>query len=278
MDWNAILDAVERAYAGSEPAGHILRVGTILLVTWLAGRVLKRWLPGIIFALRPRWWRTSVSAQRIVTLRELIASMTTIVSALVALALILALYISPSGVALIGLFSAAVGIAARPLIADVLTGITLLFEDQFTVGEKVELAGALGMNGVMGIVERVGARTTHVRADSGELFIIPNGDVRIIRNFSRGEFSIASITVKVRSHRVSEALELLESIGRRARDEIADIVEDPMVLSETGTLGEETDLTLKVKTRLGQGATVRAVLLSRAQQAFAEKGIHVVIP
>jgi small conductance mechanosensitive channel len=278
MDWNTILDTVGRAYADPSLSGHILRIATILLAAWLASGILGRLLPGVVFALRPRWWRTSTSAQRIVTLRELIASMTAVVSALVALALILALYISPSGVALLGLFSAAVGIAARPLIADVLTGITLLFEDQFTVGEKVELTGALGMNGVMGIVERVGARTTHIRADSGELFIIPNGDVRVIRNFSRGEFSIASITAKVRSDRVSEALSLLESIGRAARTEITDIVEDPMVLSETGTLGEETELTLKVKTRLGQGAAVRAALLARAQQALAEKGIHVVIP
>ena len=51
-----------------------------------------------------------------------------------------------------------------------------------------------------------------------------------------------------------------------------------MVISETGSLGVETELTLKVKTRFGQGAGVRAVLLARAQQVFAEKGIHVVIP
>ena len=279
IDWNAIFDSLSRAYADAGALGVALRVLAVIAAAWIASLIFGRLLPRLVFALGPRRWQASFSAKRLVTLRNLIASVVRALAFLIALIVILEMFFDPATIlAVAGLFSFALSMSARPLISDVFAGIALLFEDQFAVGEKVELSGVVGSNGVMGAVERVSLRNTYVRADSGELYIVPNGDVRVVRNFSRGTFSLASITVKVRSDRVSEALSLLEAIGFQARGEIDDIVEEPMVISETGSLGAETDLTLKVKTRFGQGASVRAVLLARAQKEFAEKGIHVVIP
>jgi small conductance mechanosensitive channel len=274
-----LLDTLSRAYADPGLLGLSLRILTVLIIAWLASLVLGRLLPRFIFLLSPHKWRASVGPKRLITLRDLIASLVRAVSFATALIVILQMFIAPTTIlAVAGLFSLALGLSARPLISDVFAGVTLLFEDQFAVGEKVELSGVMGADGVMGTIEHVGLRTTHIRADSGELFIVPNGDVRVVRNFSRGTFSLASITVKVRSDRVAEALSLLEAIGNHARSAISDITEEPMVISQTGALGTETDLTLKVKTRYGQGASVRAALLARAQQEFQEKGIHVVIP
>ncbi len=275
-DWNAIFDTLSRVYSDPGLLGITLRAVTILILAGLASRLLGQLLPRIVFALGSRRWRRSFSPKRLVTLRDLIASVVRAVAYGVALILILAMIIDPTVIlATVSLFSLAFGLAARPLISDVFAGVALLFEDQFAVDEKVELRDLMGTQGVVGAVEHVGLRTVHIRADSGELFIVPNGDVRVVRNFSRGEFSLASITVSVRADRVSEALALLQDIGRQARAEIADIVEEPLVLSETGTLAAETALTLKVKTRLGQGVAVRAELLARAQQELAGKGMHV---
>jgi small conductance mechanosensitive channel len=274
-----VLDTLSRAYADRGPLGITLHILVILVTAWLISLIVGRFVPQLVFAIGPRKWRQSISPKRLVTLRDLIASVVRAFTFIVALIVILELFIDPAAIlAVVSLFSFALSMSARPLISDVFAGVTLLFEDQFAVGEKVELSGVVGSGGVMGTIERVSLRTTYVRADSGELFIVPNGDVRIVRNFSRGTFSLASITVKVRSDRVSEALSVMEAIGFRARSEIPDIIEEPMVISETGSLGAETELTLKVKTRFGQGAGVRAVLLARAQQVFAEKEIHVVIP
>ncbi|MFT7586585.1 MAG: small-conductance mechanosensitive channel, partial [Cellvibrionaceae bacterium] len=91
---------------------------------------------------------------------------------------------SASLVWFVGLFSAGFGIAARPIISDYLTGISLIFEGPFEVGEKVELPGVLG-GSVEGVVEKIRLRTTTIRARSGEPIIVPNGEVRAIRNFSR---------------------------------------------------------------------------------------------
>ena len=271
------LNALSRTYADPGLTGLCVRVLVVLVLAWLASYIFGQLLPRLIFALGPRKWRESFSPKRLVTLRDLIASSVRVFSYLVALIVILQMFINATVIlAVVSLFSLAVSMSARPLVSDVFTGVTLLFEDQFAVGEKVELSGVMGTEGVMGTVEQVGLRTTYIRADSGELFIVPNGDVRVVRNFSRGEFSLASITVTVRADRVREALTLLQAVGRQAHSEIADIIEEPMVMSETGILAAETTLTLKVKTRLGQGAVVRSELLARAEKQLVEGEMRVV--
>jgi hypothetical protein len=71
------------------------------------------------------------------------------------------------------------------------TGISFIFEDTFDVGEKVEILN------VEGVIEAVNLRTSTLRAPTGELYIVPNGEIRLIRNFSRGRFSITKITLKL---------------------------------------------------------------------------------
>ncbi len=271
------LDSLSHAYADPGLLGTCVRILTVLVLAWMASQIVGRALPRLLFALGPRKWRESFNPLRLVTLRDLIASFVRASAYLIALLVILQMFVNATViVAVVSLFSLAFSLSARPLVSDMFTGVTLLFEDQFAVGEKVELSGVMGTEGVMGTVERVGLRTTYIRADSGELYIVPNGDVRVVRNFSRGEFSLASITVTVRADRVREALTLLQEVGRQAQSEIADIIEEPMVMSETGTLAAETTLVLKVKTRLGQGAAVRAELLARAEKQLVEGEMRVV--
>ncbi len=271
------MNSLSQAYADPGLLGICVRILTVLVLAWLASYSVGQLLPRLIFALGPRKWRESFSPKRLVTLRDLIASFVRVFSYLVALIVIFQMFVNATViVAVVSLFSLAFSLSARPLVSDVFSGVTLLFEDQFAVGEKVELSGVMGTEGVMGMVERVGLRTTYIRADGGELFIVPNGDVRVVRNFSRGEFSLASIIVSVRADRLREALTLLQEVGRQAHSEIADIIEAPMVMSETGSLAAETTLTLKVKTRLGQGAVVRSELLARAGKQLVEGEMRVV--
>ena len=86
-----------------------------------------------------------------------------------------------------GLFSAGFGLGARPMVSDFLSGIGFMFEDTFDVSEKIEIPGLPG-GSVMGLVEAVHLRTTVIRAMSGEPYIVPNGEIRVVRNFSRGDF------------------------------------------------------------------------------------------
>ncbi|NJN79721.1 MAG: hypothetical protein HC797_04185 [Anaerolineales bacterium] len=59
-------------------------------------------------------------------------------------------------------------------------------------------------------------RTTLLRSPSGELHIVPNGEIRSVRNFSRGKFSIANITIKILSSDLGSALTILETFSTEA--------------------------------------------------------------
>ena len=114
---------------------------------------------------------------------------------------------------MLGLFSAAFGLGFRPLISDVLTGVFFAFEDTLDIGDKVEIVGATNVEGV---VEAVDLRTLHLRGNAGELLVIPNGEIRIIRNFSRGLFSLANVTIKLPSKDLHRALDVLEGLQDEA--------------------------------------------------------------
>lgn len=83
-----------------------------------------------------------------------------------------------------GVAGLAVGFGAQNLVRDVLSGFFLLLEDQYGVGDYVNLVG------VEGIVEEIGLRTTQVRGFGGELHVIPNGSIPRVANFSRGPLRI----------------------------------------------------------------------------------------
>lgn len=166
-----------------------------------------------------------------------------------------------------GFFSAAFGFGARALISDLLAGINLIFEDTFAVGEKVEILD------VAGVVEDVSLRTTSIRASTGELYVIPNGEIRVVRNFSRGRFSVAKVRLKVAASDLSRALLLLEGMAEDAVSLLPNLLEPWQVISESGTIGQQAELTLVARARFGKAAEMRPRLLALVQQRLAEANI-----
>jgi small-conductance mechanosensitive channel len=146
-----------------------------------------------------------------------------------------------------------------------------MFEDTFDVGEKVELVGLGG--GVEGVVEAVNLRTTLIRAPTGESFTVPNGEVRVVRNFSRGRFSTANITLKTAAEDLPQALALLKAMGEEAVTLLPNLLEPWQVISGSGVIGSQTGLTLVTKTRFGKAAEMLPRLLTYVNEEFAKAGI-----
>ncbi|MBU0703832.1 MAG: mechanosensitive ion channel family protein [Chloroflexi bacterium] len=202
------------------------------------------------------------------TLRSVIASAISFIAFIVATIASIGRFVQlDTLVWLVGLFSAAFGLSARPLISDVLTGIGLIFEDTFAVGEKVEILN------VEGVVEAVNLRTTWVRAPTGELYVVPNGEIRVVRNFSRGRFSTVKITLKISAADLSDALSFLEELGKEAVVLLPNLLEPWQVISESGVIGQQTELTLLARARFGNAAEMSPRLLALVQERLAEAGI-----
>lgn len=79
-----------------------------------------------------------------------------------------------------GILGAAVGFGAQSLVRDLISGLFIVFEDQYGVGDSVDLGQATG------IVESVGLRVTQVRDVAGVLWYVRNGEVVRVGNQSQG--------------------------------------------------------------------------------------------
>jgi small conductance mechanosensitive channel len=78
------------------------------------------------------------------------------------------------------IIGATLGFGAQQIVRDYFSGILMTMEDQYNVGDSVTVGG------VTGVIEDVTMRLTRFRGVDGTIYIIPNGDIRLIANNSRG--------------------------------------------------------------------------------------------
>ncbi len=135
---------------------------------------------------------TPDKSRRVRTLMSLAKSVTTYTVYFLAILLVLSVlgYGNPvtNIAAFAGIISLAVGFGAQSLVQDVVTGLFMTFEDQYAVGEFVNI------NGDEGTVESIAMRVTYIRTFDGRQIIIPNGTIKKVINFSRGE-NLAQVLV-----------------------------------------------------------------------------------
>lgn len=238
-------------------------------LAWIGIRVLPPMASRAVLAATQSQRTRPLSSKRIATINRLSRDLTRFVIVLTALIAAVALYVDSRGLfTFLGLFSAAFGLGARPLVSDYMSGAVYLFEDLFAIGDKVEVFGIEGM------VEDVRLRTTVLRAPSGELYFIPNGEIRAVRNFARGTFSDANLHLKVPAKNLDEVLALLEETLVTARAEMPQLLERPKLLSVDGAIGDTVDLTVLAKAEYGHGPETRRQLMHRVQHALNQTATH----
>lgn len=270
---NALNDATQ--FLNSQPTvSNLLWILLFLLMAYLVHRLARRvaryMARASLGAPNERLATPKIHAERQETLTGIYAGIITLTAVVGAILATLSLFVTPDTLVwMIGLFSAAFGLGARPFISDVLTGIAIIFDDTFTVGEKVSFTDI----DVEGVVEQVALRTTHIRAPTGELFIIPNGDVRTVRNFSRGLFSQVRTTLIVPTAKLNLALDELEALGRVAMLELPNLIEPWQIFSED-EVGQTTKLILIAKARHGRGAEMKPRLEALVHEQLADAHIQ----
>jgi small conductance mechanosensitive channel len=250
---------------------QVVLIALFFFIAWVVYRLAPRLARRMVRLQRVAPVRERLRPERLTTLSGLLASAISVLAFGIAGVASLSLFVDNNTLIwVIGLFSAAFGLGARNLVNDFVSGVSLIFADDYAVGEKVEV-----MN-VEGVVEAVNVRTTLLRAPTGELYVVPNGDVRLIRNFSRGRFSSVTVIVKIAAADLGRALPFLEALGKEAVEELPNLVEPWQVISESGVIGQVTELKLQAKARFGTAADSRPRLLALIQERLAEAGIELV--
>ncbi|HEY3942418.1 MAG TPA: mechanosensitive ion channel domain-containing protein [Acidimicrobiales bacterium] len=163
------------------PAELVLVVVIGVLLAHFGARALRRWLGRLTQQAAGRSASPRASA-RAATVSALAANLWRFVVALVVVAIglgILGINLTPL-LASATVIGATIGFGAQSLVRDYLSGALLTMEDQFGIGDSI------WVNGTAGVVEDVSLRVTRVRAFNGTLWYVPNGDIRLLGNTSRG--------------------------------------------------------------------------------------------
>jgi len=175
----------------------------------------------------------------------------------------------------VGILGLALGLGAQTLVGDVISGLFVLVENQYRVGDAIEV------NGVVGTVEQMTLRVTSVRDVEGVLHFVPNGEIRTVSNRSR-DWSRAIVDVGIAYEvEVSVAMETLEEITAQMLDDpqiLPLIVEEAEVMGVEGLEDWQVRLRVMVKTLPAQQFAVERYLRRQIRRVFIEKGLALAAP
>lgn len=174
-----------------------------------------------------------------------------------------------------GVVGIGISLGAQTLIKDYIGGLIILGEDQFRVGDTIEVAN------VMGVVEKVTLRTTALRDLKGRVIYVPNGDVRTLANLSR-DWSRAIIDLNVNLDAdMGQVVKALEQAVARAQADpnLSDkLVGEPEILGWNSFNDWAVQVRLMAKTRPNEQALVSRVLRQYALEALNEASVRLAVP
>jgi len=174
-----------------------------------------------------------------------------------------------------GVLGVALGFGAQTLVKDFLSGIFMLIEDQYGVGDVIDVGQATGM------VEAIGLRVTQLRDLSGTLWYVRNGEVQRVGNMTQG-WSRARVEVLIAyDGDVERAKQVLQEA---AEDIAADedlgphLLGDPEVTGFEDLSAESVRLRLMIKVAPAQQWVVQRALRGRIRERFAAAKIPLALP
>ena len=172
-----------------------------------------------------------------------------------------------------GVVGLAIGFGAQSLVKDVLSGAFLLFEGIISVGDSVNVGEHSGT------VEVIGLRNIHLRKYSGELRVIPYGEVASFGNFNKG-YMRAIVKVGVAYEQdVEKGMKALEEIADKWAEENKDIVLEAPIVQGVLSLGSsEVTLRVSIKVKPMTHWGAERELKRRIKDTFDKKGIEIPFP
>ncbi|MBW1602710.1 mechanosensitive ion channel family protein [Streptomyces sp. JJ66] len=281
---------------GEGLAVGVLRILLIVIAAWVVRALAKRAISRVVQRIlqpsngdTPRRGRGPAvlqrdpsrarerREQRARTIGAVLTSIVTVVIAVMGLAMVL----GELGIALgpllasAGVVGLAIGFGAQSLVADYLSGLLIMAEDQYGVGDIVDLGEAVGE------VENVGLRLTQVRDLNGGLWHIRNGEIMRVRNDSQ-DWARAVLDVSVAyDSNLDTVYRVLEETGLALRNdpEFADVLlEDPSVWGVQSLDADGVVVRMAAKTQpLKQWAVTRE-LRRRVKEGLDAAGVELPFP
>lgn len=211
--------------------------------------------------------------QRIRTVASLSRNLASITVVVIGLLTILSVFDIPTAplLASAGVGGLVLAFGAQSLIKDFISGIFMIMEDQYGVGDLIDVGE------VRGTVEEVGLRVTQVRDLTGTLWYVRNGEILRVGNQSQG-WSTAIIDVPVaQDEDADKVITVLDQVAAEAEDdeELAKVLlERPTVAGVNSVSATTMIIRMTAKVTSNQHYGVQRTLLARSMAALAKAGVR----
>ncbi|MDO4774076.1 MAG: mechanosensitive ion channel family protein [Candidatus Saccharibacteria bacterium] len=247
--WSALIGAVAAYYIGR------------MVLGWAIRGVIKS-------TAKHRDWHKKDIEKRQETLVQLVRSFWKIVIIAYAVAVIankvFLIDLSPL-FASAGIIGVALGFGAQSLVKDFLSGIFIIAENQYRVGDVVDIMGAAGK------VERVGTRSTVIRDSDGNVHYIPNGTIQHVVNKTMG-FSVSRFVLQLDpATDIAVATDIINQTGQALASEEKwrrKIIEAPKFASVSDITGRAVEIIVSGKTMPSDQWAVTSEMRRRLLEAF----------
>ena len=269
------------ATVGSFLAEEIVQIAIIVGIAFLFVKAAERAVPQIILGVVKDRARPDTLPEEIQK-REATLS-TVIIGAVKVLVYLTALFMILSGlginvtpvIAAAGVVGIAVGLGAQSLVRDVLAGIFIILEEQYRVGDWVEIAGQSGS------VEDINLRRTVIRAFDYSMHVIPNGSIGVVANHTKEKARVLLNIPIAYKEDVDRCMEILNEIGKELSE---DEEHGPRITAPITALriGDFADSSVNIlclgQTQPGAQWGVTGEFRRRVKHRFDELGIEIPFP
>lgn len=171
-----------------------------------------------------------------------------------------------------GIASVAIAFGAQNLVKDVITGFFIILEDQFGVGDFVKI------NTAEGTVMEIGLRTTKVKGITGEQFIIPNGSIVDVINYSINN-SKATISMQIPLDVNIEKVQMvIQGYLDTLPEKYEELVTAPVFLGVTNTTSTEATIGITLETLPLQQYSISRIIRKDVMDILSRNGIPLAVP
>lgn len=249
-----------------------IKIILIMIVSWLVVRIGKK-IINKIFKIRMHTpLNTSERRQKTITkLLQSVLSYGVYFSAIIAILSLLGIQVAGllAGAGIVGL---AVGFGAQSLVKDVITGFFIIFEDQFGVGDHIKI------NLAEGTVVEIGLRTTKINGATGEQYIIPNGAIGDVVNYSINNSKIFIDLQMTTDANFEKAEQIINKYLSKLPDVHQELVDVPTFLGVQSVKGTEVTIRIVAETLPQQQYGVARTIRRDVTKLFEENDIPMAYP
>lgn len=209
------------------------------------------------------------------TLKGLATNIWRVLVVLVTMLAVARLYVSPDTLTPIfasaGVIGIALGFGAQTMVKDFLSGIFIISDNQYRIGDVIEI------DGFSGTVEKIGARSTVLRDAEGNVHFFPNGMIQHVTNKTMG-YSMAKVVIPVDSDTdIDKAAKIINKIGDDmiSEDKWKDKILTAPSFSMLGDINASyVELIVTGKVQPSDQWSVSGELRKRIFNAFEKNHIH----